>query len=282
MNRFDTFCNLILEVYGKRSDVPLDGRSAPDRYNNPGGAYPKQSFEKFGMEGYGVIGGGHPIAKYPDLASGIAANIEHLRSMPIVGKTVGEARYYWVNGSFGGSKSISGMNSDQVITAEMLTDPNWLSQWMKGTAQDEGFGQSGRQIDDNSFSQAITMLQNKSNFSPSAQYASTGTSEQPSSDGNAQGETSQTASTFASFTNPLKTDFSKTAALGALQNVLGFTRSAIEKTTGKKMPDIYGNTVASTKNNKTAVSDTDAFLGKGKWATTDKDEKEVKDFLGEV
>ena len=87
---------------------------------------------------------------------------------------------------------------------------------------------------------------------------------------------------LASFTNPLKTDFSKTAALGALQNVLGFTRSAIEKTTGKKMPDIYGNTVASNKNNKTAASDTDAFLGKGKWATTDKDEKEVKDFLGEV
>ena len=184
MNRFDTFCNLILEVYGKRMDIPVDGRTAPDRYNNPGGAYPKQSFEKFGMEGYGIIGGGHPIAKYPNLSSGIAANIEHLRSMPVVGKTVGQARYYWVNGNFGGSEPISGMDNDQVITAELLNDPNWLAKWMRGTAKDEGFNSSGRTIDDASFEQAMGILQNKSNFQPSAQYASTGNdSVQQSSNG---------------------------------------------------------------------------------------------------
>jgi hypothetical protein len=193
MSRFDNFCNLILEAYGNRVDVPFDGRTAPDRYNNPGGAYPKQSFEKFGMEGYGIIGSGHLIAKYPDLASGIAANIEHLRSMPIVGKTVGEARYYWVNGNFGGSKSINGMDSDQVITTELLNDPNWLAQWMRGTARDEGFNSGGRTIDDTSFAQAMNILQNKSNFQPSDQYASTGNDSMNNANENkyAQNQTTQ-------------------------------------------------------------------------------------------
>jgi hypothetical protein len=156
MNNFDSYCNLILEVYGKRVDVPYDGRTAPNRYNNPGGAYPKKGFEKYGMEGYGIIGGGHPIAKYPTVAHGIAANIAHLKSMPIVGKTVGQARHYWVKGNFNGSISLSGMNSNQVITKEMLNDPQWLAQWMRGTAKDEGFG---KPIDDSTIAQATNILQ---------------------------------------------------------------------------------------------------------------------------
>ena len=65
MSKFDEFCNLILEAYGKRMDIEFDGRPASDRYNNPGGAYPSQKFEKYGMEGHGIIGGGHPIGRYP-------------------------------------------------------------------------------------------------------------------------------------------------------------------------------------------------------------------------
>lgn len=241
MTNFDKFCNFILEAYSKWIDVPLDGRSAPDRYNNPGGAYPKQSFEKFGMEGYGIIGGGHKIAKYPDLASGIAANIEHLRSMPIVGKTVGEARYYWVNGKFGGSKPVTGMDSNQVITAELLTDPNWLAQWMKGTAQDEGFGKSGRRIDDNSFAQALNILQQKSTFSPSSQYVSTGTSDSVPSGTADSGQKTKEAeenpylANIASFTAPMMTDFSPEAARSALKSVVGRTADLIQKQTGKKI-----------------------------------------------
>jgi hypothetical protein len=172
MSKFDEFCNLIMEAYGKRVDVPYDGRTAPDRFNNPGGAYPKKGFEKYGMEGYDIIGGGHPIAKYPTLGHGIAANIAHLKSMPIVGKTVGQARHYWVNGNFNGSKPLSGMDNNQVITQELLNDPNWLAQWIKATAKDEGFNQKGRQIDDGSLNQAFAILQNKSNFEPSQAYAS--------------------------------------------------------------------------------------------------------------
>lgn len=175
MNKFDEYCNLVLEVYGQKVSVPYDGRTAPDRFNNPGGAYPKKGFEKYGMQGYDIIGGGHPIAKYPSLGHGIAANIAHLKSMPIVGKTVGQARHYWVNGNFNGSKSLAGMDSNQVITQELLNDPNWLSQWMKATAKDEGFNQNGRQIDDGSLNQAFAILKSNSNLDPSAQYASSKT-----------------------------------------------------------------------------------------------------------
>jgi hypothetical protein len=185
MHRFDTYCNLILEAfYGKRVDIPFDGRPASDRYNNPGGAYPSQKFTKYGMEGYGIIEGGHPIAKYPTLAHGIAANIAHLKSMPIVGKTVGQARNYWVYGNFRGSKNLSGMDSNQVITQELLNDPNWLAQWMNATAKDEGFGKKGRKIDDQSFMQAMNILQKggDSNFTPTQQYAGSdkGSSQPPS------------------------------------------------------------------------------------------------------
>lgn len=183
MDKFDTYCNLILEAYGKRVDVPFDGRPASDRYNNPGGAYPSKKFTKYGMEGYGIIGGGHPIAKYPTLAHGIAANIAHLKSMPIVGKTVGQARHYWVYGNFRGSKNLSGMDSNQVITQELLNDPNWLAQWMNATAKDEGFENKGRKIDDQSFMQAMNILQKggDSNFTPTQQYAGSGT-QPPSTD----------------------------------------------------------------------------------------------------
>lgn len=37
MDRFDNFCNLLMEAYGKRMDIPPDGRPAADRYNNPVG-----------------------------------------------------------------------------------------------------------------------------------------------------------------------------------------------------------------------------------------------------
>jgi len=175
MNEFDKFCNLVLETYGTKLDVPNDGRSAPDRYNNPGGAYPSQKFEKYGLEGYGVIGGGHPIGKYPSLANGIAANIAHLKSMPIVGKKVSEARYYWINGNMGGTQPLIGMDNNQVITPELLNDPNWLAQWMKATAAAEGFTKSGRQIDDASMQQALAILKNKGDIDPNAVYASVGT-----------------------------------------------------------------------------------------------------------
>ena len=283
MSEFDKLCNLILEVYGKRMDIPYDGRNAPDRYNNPGGAYPSAKFEPFGLQGYGIIGGGHPIGYYPTVANGVAANIAHLRSMPVVGKTVGEARYYWVNGKMGGRMPLIGMDSNQVITAELLQDPNWLSRWMKSTAAAEGF--KGR-LDDNTFAQAFDILKNKSSFQPSTQYASTGDSSlPPSSTKEGEPEAGVEGGTPADIElsklknyamGILSGQFDPSKAKEALKQTVGTTLGAIKGATEKS-----SKLLASSKNTK-AVSDDDAFLGKGPWATTDKEEGQIKSFLGEV
>lgn len=122
------------------ASVPYDGRPAPNRYNNPGGAYPRKDLVQFGMEGRGIIGGGHPIAKYPDLISGAAANMEHFRLLNPVGKTVGQMRKKWVYGMGAkGSLPISGLEENKVITQNDLNDPTFMSKWMSGTAKAEGF-----------------------------------------------------------------------------------------------------------------------------------------------
>ena len=194
MSKFDEFCNLILEAYGKRMDIEFDGRPGPDRYNNPGGAYPSQKFEKYGMQGHGILkdpktGSTHPIGRYPTLANGIAANMAHFKSMPVVGKTVAQARYYWVNGNFAGTKSLPGMDDDQIITKELLNDPNFLSRWMKATANQEGFGNKGRQIDDASMQQGLAMLKSGGDINPNQQYASA--EKQPQQTSQASGEQPQ-------------------------------------------------------------------------------------------
>ena len=120
--------------------IPYDGRPAPNRFNNPGGAYPRKDLVQFGMEGKGIIGGGHPIAKYPDLVSGAAANMEHFRLLNPVGKTVGQMRKKWVYGMGAkGSLPISGLDENKVITQNDLNDPTFMSKWMSGTAKAEGF-----------------------------------------------------------------------------------------------------------------------------------------------
>lgn len=122
------------------ASVPYDGRPAPNRYNNPGGAYPRKDLVQFGIEGKGIIGGGHPIAKYPDLVSGAAANMEHFRLLNPVGKTVGQMRKKWVYGMGAkGSLPISGLDENKVITQDDLNDLTFMSKWMAGTAKAEGF-----------------------------------------------------------------------------------------------------------------------------------------------
>lgn len=150
-----TFKEFIKEAYNTRIDIPYDGKThAPTRFNNPGGAYPRKDLEPYGLEGYGVIGGGHKIGKYPSVAHGIAANIAHLRKLPIVNGSVGNARHYWVYGQ-SGHKDLPGMDSSQIITSALLKDPNWLAQWMVATARAEGF--QGK-LDKATFDEAFKIL----------------------------------------------------------------------------------------------------------------------------
>src|SRR5690606_3604166 len=48
-----------------RVDIPVDGRTASVRYGNPGAQYPSPHAERFGLQGYGIIGGGHKIGLFP-------------------------------------------------------------------------------------------------------------------------------------------------------------------------------------------------------------------------
>ena len=152
----------IFDIAKTRQDIPYDGRTATKRYNNPGGAYPKATFVKLGMTGYGVIGGGHPIGNYPSVANGAAANMYQFRTMPVVGMTVGEARNYWVTGNKGGYMDLPGMNSNQVITYDLIENQDWLAGWMKSTAKAEGFGN----ISDQNLTDAFKILDGSSTFDP--------------------------------------------------------------------------------------------------------------------
>jgi hypothetical protein len=85
--------------------------------------------------------------------------------------------------------SLIGMNNNQVITAELLNDPNWLSQWMRATAAAEGFGNKGRRIDDASMQEGLAMLKSGGDINPNKSYAST--DKQPQQTTQASGEQSQ-------------------------------------------------------------------------------------------
>jgi hypothetical protein len=62
------------DIFGGGGFVP-----APIRYNNPGGMYPGPSASAFGSTDYGIIGGGHKIARFDDPVSGAAAQFDLLR-----------------------------------------------------------------------------------------------------------------------------------------------------------------------------------------------------------
>ena len=59
-----------------RKDVSPDGRPASIRYNNPGASWTRERDELFGVEGYGIIGGGNRIGKYPTMVHGLASNMD--------------------------------------------------------------------------------------------------------------------------------------------------------------------------------------------------------------
>jgi hypothetical protein len=81
------------------------------------------------------------------------------------------------------------MDNNQVITAELLNDPNWLSQWMRATAAAEGFGNKGRRIDDASMQEGLAMLKSGGDINPNKSYASA--DKQPQQTTQASGEQPQ-------------------------------------------------------------------------------------------
>ncbi|ANW04550.1 peptidoglycan-binding domain-containing protein [Bradyrhizobium icense] len=101
-----------------RDDV-AGSEVASFRYNNPGAQYPSARAARFGQTGYGIIGGGHKIARFPSPVNGAASNFD-LLSRSYVGMRIGEAGTKWTGAhGFG----VPGYNPNAILTKEMVDDP---------------------------------------------------------------------------------------------------------------------------------------------------------------
>lgn len=112
-----------------RVDVPFDGTPANIRYNNPGASYPRPRDNAFGLEGYGVIGGGHLIGKYPTPVHGAASNMD-LFSKSYTGMTIQGAVNKWRGGN--GSLNVpDGYSPSQVIDEKFVTDRDTMTDFFQ-------------------------------------------------------------------------------------------------------------------------------------------------------
>lgn len=116
--------------YGASAGV---GTPASIRYNNPGAQYPSAEAGRYGQTGYGIIGGGHKIASFPDPVSGAAANFD-LLNRNYTGMSIGEAGRKWT-GSYG--FGIPGYNPRDILSKGMLDNPDTAIPIMKAIARRE-------------------------------------------------------------------------------------------------------------------------------------------------
>jgi hypothetical protein len=104
------------------------------RYNNPGAQYPSaRAAELFGQQGYGIIGGGHKIARFLDPTHGAAANLD-LFAQKYTGMPLGAAGAKWTGQhGFG----VPGYDPKMIVTPEMMKDPAFAIPLMKAMAARE-------------------------------------------------------------------------------------------------------------------------------------------------
>lgn len=103
------------------------------RYNNPGAQYPADWAKSFGMDGRGVIGGGHLIAHFPDQVAGAAANM-FLLNKSYADMTIGAAGKKWTGSNGFG---VPGYDPNKVLTRDLLNDPTFMIPFMKAIAARE-------------------------------------------------------------------------------------------------------------------------------------------------
>lgn len=116
-----------------RQDIPKELGPASIRYNNPGAQYPSAEAARFGQVGYGVIGGGHKIARFPHPVNGAACNLDLLRRR-YVGMTIGAAGTKWTGANGFG---VPGYDPDAELTADMVDDPGQAIPLMRAIARRE-------------------------------------------------------------------------------------------------------------------------------------------------
>lgn len=130
--------------YQSKVNVPASEGAANVRYNNPAAAYPRKADEKYGVEGYGIIGGGHKIAKFPTPVHGAAANFD-LFSSNYVGMTFKDAMRKWRGRP---SPVPKGYKSDDIIDENFLNDPDQAIDFFKKMALHESPQFKGMSDDD--------------------------------------------------------------------------------------------------------------------------------------
>jgi hypothetical protein len=101
-----------------RDDV-AGSECASFRYCNPGAQYPSARAARFGQTGYGIIGGGHKIARFSSPVNGAASNFD-LLSRSYVGMRIGEAGTKWTGANGFG---VPGYDPNAILTKEMVDDP---------------------------------------------------------------------------------------------------------------------------------------------------------------
>lgn len=115
-----------------RDDVS-GNQPASFRYNNPGAQYPSSEAAKFGQTGYGIIGGGHKIARFPSPVNGAAANFD-LLYRKYTGMTIGAAGTKWTGAhGFG----VPGYNPNSILTKQMLDHQDQAIALLKAIAHRE-------------------------------------------------------------------------------------------------------------------------------------------------
>jgi len=119
--------------YNTRVDVDPSQGAANVRYNNPAAAYPRKADEKYGVEGYGIIGGGHKIAKFPTPVHGAAANFD-LFSSNYTNMTFKAAMKKWRGRD---SPVPSGYNPNEVIDKDFLNNKDRSIDFFKKMALHE-------------------------------------------------------------------------------------------------------------------------------------------------
>jgi len=103
------------------------------RYNNPGAQYPSAEAARFGQTGYGIIGGGHKIARFPSPVNGAASNLD-LLYRNYTGMTIGAAGTKWTGANGFG---VPGYDPNSMLTKAMLDDESQAISLLKAIAHRE-------------------------------------------------------------------------------------------------------------------------------------------------
>ena len=126
-----------------RKDIPPDGRPASVRYNNPGASWSRKRDELYGIEGYGIIGGGNRIGKFPTLTHGLASNMDLFStSSNYMGQTLEKATFTWRGNRPGNVPKFQMSNGTvvdgrTVITPQLAKNEEFMYNVFKSYAQHE-------------------------------------------------------------------------------------------------------------------------------------------------